>query len=301
MLSMRTRQGQTTPRMRRAGLPAAPDRAQTRRAAPAGKMIVSLLGLLTALSMAVAGAAIWLQLQEREKRQAKERELLLTLAERDELKGQLDQAQQAKARTEEELGRVRKELAGTQDKLSEATAAQEALSRAVEDRQKEIDRLSKDLTQSRSERETLASQLKDLTSERDEVQQRLADLEKAKGELESKVTELSQQPTVELDKVVVGSTQGGGGTPSAVSPASVGAAAVTDGQVVVVNREYDFIVMNLGKKQGLSIGQEFQVVRGTEVLGKVKVEKIYDELSAAAILPESRKDSIREGDTVKAL
>lgn len=284
--------------MRQAGLPTAPRR-RIRDAAQAGKMIVSLLGLLTALSMAVAGAAIWLQLQEREKRQAKERELLLTLAERDELKGQLDQVQQAKSRTEEELARVRKELAGTQDLLSEATAAQETLSRAVEDRQKEIDRLSKDLTQSRSERETLASQLKDLTSERDEMQGKLADLEKAKGELESKVTELSQQPTVELEKVVVGSSQGGGGT--AASPASVGATAVTDGQVVVVNREYDFIVMNLGKKQGLSVGQEFQVVRGTEVLGKVKVEKIYDELSAAAILPESRKDSIREGDTVKAL
>ena len=284
MLSTRARRNHTTPRMPQAG-----------------KLIVSLLGVLTALSMAVAGAAIWLQLQEREKRQAKERELLLTLAERDELKGQLDQLQQVKSRTDEELARVRKELAGTQDKLSGAVTAQEALSRAVEDRQKEIDRLSKDLTQNRSERETLASQLKDLTSERDEMHRQLADLEKAKGELESKVTELSQQPTVELDKVVVGSDQGGGGATATTAPVSIGAASGTNGQVVVVNREYDFIVMNLGKKQGLSIGQEFQVVRGAEVLGKVKVEKIYDELSAAAILPESRKDSIREGDTVKAL
>jgi hypothetical protein len=37
------------------------------------------------------------------------------------------------------------------------------------------------------------------------------------------------------------------------------------------------------------------------VLGRVKVEKIYDELSAAAILPDSRKDTIREGDAVRAL
>jgi hypothetical protein len=33
----------------------------------------------------------------------------------------------------------------------------------------------------------------------------------------------------------------------------------------------------------------------------VKVEKVYDELSAAAILPDSKKDIIREGDLVKAL
>ena len=84
-------------------------------------------------------------------------------------------------------------------------------------------------------------------------------------------------------------------------PVATTSKASADGQVVVVNREYDFIVMNLGKNHGLSVGQEFQIVRGAEVLGKVKVEKVYDELSAATILPESQKDRIREGDTVKAL
>ncbi len=59
--------------------------------------------------------------------------------------------------------------------------------------------------------------------------------------------------------------------------------------------------MNMGKNQGLTVGQQFKIVRGSEVLGTVKVEKVYDELSAAAILPESKKDSIREGDAVVAL
>ena len=84
-------------------------------------------------------------------------------------------------------------------------------------------------------------------------------------------------------------------------PVAAVSSTVDSGQVVVVNREYDFIVMNLGKNHGLSVGQEFKVVRGNEVLGRVKVEKVYDELAAAAILPESQKDNIREGDGVKAL
>jgi hypothetical protein len=125
----------------------------------------------------------------------------------------------------------------------------------------------------------------------------------AKTELESKVMELSNQPTVELEKVLV---PGAGATPAPVDGATAMPVAAlgsmpSAGQVVVVNREYDFIVMNLGKNHGLSIGQEFQVVRGSEVLGRVKVEKVYDELAAAAILPESQKDNIREGDTVRAL
>jgi len=267
-----------------------------------GKMLVPLLGALAALSMAVAGAAIWLQMQEREKRQAKERELVLVLAEREDLKAQLEETEQAKTRVEDELSRVRKELESSLDKLAKATAAQEVLSRSVEDRQKEIDRLSKDMEQIRSERKDLAAQLADLKTERETLQQQLTDAEQAKTDLESKVMELSNQPTVELDKVLVTGT---GVTPPIEGPTAMPVSAVsslpTAGQVVVVNREYDFIVMNLGKNHGLSIGQEFQVVRGNEVLGRVKVEKVYDELAAAAILPESQKDNIREGDTVKAL
>ena len=86
-----------------------------------------------------------------------------------------------------------------------------------------------------------------------------------------------------------------------VTPISLTQGGVLEGQVIVVNREYDFIVMNIGKNHGLAVGQEFQIVRGSQVLGKVKVEKIYNELSAAAILPESNKALIREGDAVKAL
>jgi len=266
-----------------------------------GKMLMPMLGVLAALSMAVAAAAIWLQMQEREKRQAKERELVLILAERDDLKAQLEETHQAKSRVEDELSRVRKDLETSQGDLAKATAAQEALSRSVEDRQKEIDRLTKDMMQIQSEHKELAAQLADLKTERETLQQRLTDTEQAKTSLESKVMELSNQPTVELDKVLVtgaGEAPGGPGTPMPVAAVSSAAAS---GQVVVVNREYDFIVMNLGKNHGLSVGQEFQVVRGNEVLGRVKVEKVYDELAAAAILPESQKDNIREGDSVKAL
>jgi hypothetical protein len=59
--------------------------------------------------------------------------------------------------------------------------------------------------------------------------------------------------------------------------------------------------MDLGRNQGLSIGQEFNILRGGQTLGRVKVEKVYDDLSAAAILPDTQEDQIREGDQVRAL
>ena len=54
-------------------------------------------------------------------------------------------------------------------------------------------------------------------------------------------------------------------------------------------------------REGLSIGQKFQVVRGADILGTVKVEKVYDDLSAAAVLSDTGISYIREGDSVLAL
>ena len=271
-----------------------------------GKMLVPLLGVLAVLAMGVAAVAIVLQIQEREKRQARERELQIALNENTDLKSRLEEAQQSKSRTEEQLAGVRKDLAQSKEDLEKTLKSQEELSRSIEDREKEIARLTKDLEQTRTESQRVSSQVSSLQSERDEVKKKLTDLEQAKEDLEAKVMELSERPTVELDKVLVTSDQMGGlapsGTAGLIMPVSTGSSAGTaDGQVVVINREYDFIVMNLGKNHGLSIGQEFQVVRGSEVLGRVKVEKVYDELSAAALLPESKKNSIREGDAVRPL
>lgn len=265
----------------------------------AGKLLVPLISVLAVLSMGVAAFAIVLQVQEREKRHAKERELMLVLAEKNDLQDQLVDLQETKSRVEEQLGQTRSELEATREKLAETVESNQVLSRSVEDRQKEIDRLAKDLDQATTERKQLATQVQELEQERQTVEQRMTELEQAKGDLEAKVMELSQGPTVELDKVLVTN-------PSAASDpfAQAVGTAVTkpgEGQVVVINREYDFIVMNLGKNHGLLVGQEFQIVRGDEVLGRVKVEKVYDELSAAAILPESQEDHIREGDTVRAL
>jgi len=274
-----------------------------RRETRAGKTLVPLLGVLAILSMGVAAVAIVLQMQEREKRQAKERELHLALAENDDLKARLDELEQAKTRVEEELTRARQELVQSQDELTKAVEARETLARSLEDREQEIGRLTKDVEQVRNDAKQAATQLNELQAERETMRQQVTDLERAKGELESKIMELSERPTVELDKVVVSSDPFAMAQPPPIGAGMPGGASAgpLEGQVVVINREYDFIVMNLGKNQGLSVGQEFQIVRGDQVLGRAKVEKVYDELSAAGLLPESKKNEIREGDSVRAL
>lgn len=275
-----------------------------------GKAAVALLGVLAALSLVVAGAAIYFLIDKGERLQAVQRDLQLAEAEKTDLKARIENVQQLKARAEEELASVQRELEQSTDELTKSLQSQETLTRSVEDREREIGRLTKDLEQARGDVTRSSNQLAKLQAERDDATRKVADLEKAKSDLENKLM-ASDQPTVELDRVMVSGAGGSGDSgsimPVSASPygSSLGGSSISapagEGQVVVVNREYDFIVMNLGKNHGLAIGQEFQIVRGSEVLGHVKIEKVYDELSAAAILPDSKKSSIREGDTVRSM
>jgi len=258
---------------------------------PRGRIPIVLLGLVAVVAIAGAGVAVWAQLRERDLRMAKERELSLVKAENEGLNQQLQETREAKQHAESELSRTKEQLSQMSLQLVEVQEAKALMAKAVDDRQREIDRIGKDLQLVRDERDQFSGQIAQLKSSQEKLELQVSDLERAKAELETKLLEVSEQPTVELERVVVSSPD---------APAT--AVSSTSGQVIVVNREYDFIVMNLGKNQGLEIGQEFQIVRGTEVLGRVKVEKVYDELSAAAILPDSKKDAIREGDgVVKAL
>jgi prefoldin subunit 5 len=256
---------------------------------------VIVLGGLTALAIVGIAVAVVAQQQERAIRLAAERQLSLVKADNEQLQRQINETRAAKLALETELTHAQAEAEEVAQQLSQERQAKEVLAKSVDDRQREVDRLGKDLEQLRAERQNLQQQLAELNQQQETWKNQLAELEKVKGQLETKVLELSGQPTVELDKVVVNSMESLSAD-KAVTPASG-----REGQVIVVNREYDFIVMNLGKNNGLEIGQQFQIVRGEEVLGWVKVEKVYDELAAAAILPQSNKEQIREGDVVKAL
>ncbi len=272
-------------------------REEAQRMAPRGRGIIVLSGVAI-LGLAGVGMSVYLQQQEHQARLAAEQQAASTRAQNQQLQQEVSQAHEIAKQLEENVSRSNEQLRQLTDELTKQQDSNRMLSQSVDERQQELSRLSQEFEKVSAERNTLTAELAQLKDEQQRLRAQLGELETAKRDLETKVTELSTHPTVELDKVVVTPESA---APAASAPSMPSAPGGMQGQVVVVNREYDFIVMNLGRNQGLQIGQEFQISRGEEVLGRVKVEKVYDELSAAAILPDSKKDSIREGDQVKAI
>ena len=71
------------------------------------------------------------------------------------------------------------------------------------------------------------------------------------------------------------------------------------GRVLLVNRKFNFVVMNVGLKQGLKAGDQFTVLDGEAKVAKVEVEKLYDDFAAAKILEQfGDRALLKEGNLV---
>ena len=125
-----------------------------------------------------------------------------------------------------------------------------------------------------------------------ELEARLADLAQTNKSNETKIKELQasmksyekrtseeQIAGVELGKIVV-NPQGGAG------------------YILSVDTDAEFVVFNLGLKQGVKPDNVLSVYRGDKYLGDIKATRVQDEVSAADLIPPLSSGAIRKNDTV---
>jgi len=71
-----------------------------------------------------------------------------------------------------------------------------------------------------------------------------------------------------------------------------------DSRILTVNRKFNFIVVNLGLRDGLRMGDKVKVMKADKQIALAQIEKIYDKFSAATLLNEDQGNQVHEGDTV---
>lgn len=77
-------------------------------------------------------------------------------------------------------------------------------------------------------------------------------------------------------------------------------ATLTDGMVISVKEEYALVVANLGREQGVKIGMPFQVWRGEQRIGTVRVVDVRDRIFGAVIQDLNEiKVKIQVGDRLR--
>lgn len=131
------------------------------------------------------------------------------------------------------------------------------------------------------------------------LQEKIVDLEKKNAELEEKLKEFSasaeakqvrreiipaateaMQDKVDLDRIVV--------TPETAK----------EGHVLNVDAETQFLIFDLGARNGIRQSDIMSVYRGKTYLGDVRVTRVQDEMAAADFIPPFSSRKVRKNDQV---
>lgn len=72
----------------------------------------------------------------------------------------------------------------------------------------------------------------------------------------------------------------------------------TKGNVVAVDPKYDFVVLDIGRNQGLVENAKMLVNRDGKLIGKVRITSVEPTRAIANVIPEWKQDEIMEGDQV---
>ena len=125
----------------------------------------------------------------------------------------------------------------------------------------------------------LAKQMADLTRQRDELQVVKEGLDGRVKSLEAQVTQAARVESERLSKVALVGLQG---------------------RVLAVDRNWNFVVLSLGDRNGVSNNTTMVVQRGGSLVGKVKITSVEPSQSIADIVPNSVPAgvSVQAGDTV---
>ncbi|MDD5477118.1 MAG: hypothetical protein PHG87_02790 [Candidatus Omnitrophica bacterium] len=276
-----------------------------------GTIILPILIVLIIIASAFAAVSFYLYQKEH--------------AQNIQLQDQITELNNRQRITEDKLGESKKQASELALKLQESGAKVDSLIKEMIQKKSELaetsnklEQFKADLEQQKSLRQDLENRLQAAQEEGKQTKEQIKIIQKQKAELEDKIKNMeSGSAGVELGKVVVA------GEPVVIdntakgkvkaANAKINAAAlkaektdkktqipspgILEGKVMIVNKEFNFAVINLGSKDKVELGQEFRVTRDGKYIGDLKVEKVHESMSAAGFIPEL-KDLIKENDKV---
>ncbi len=179
-------------------------------------------------------------------------------------------------KTTDELTDTRLQLAQTRQELADARAEVARLTLRLEEKQAELARANQQIA---------------------DLEQQVAGLEENIQGLNAQIAKLGDEKRdmkdeiIRLEQIVARYERDDPGTPRNVP---VGLA----GRVLVVNPEWNFVVLDIGSQVGLAPNAEMLVHRADRFLGKVRVSDVKDNMAIADIAVDWQRAPIEPGDVV---
>ena len=155
-----------------------------------------------------------------------------------------------------------------------------------------------------TELESVQSKLKDAETrangsaeESASLKQKIDGLQKKNDELEAKIKQINTTPSGTRSEIVPIPGEPGNDKVN-LDAIVITPDAAKEGKVLNVDTETEFLIFNLGSKNGIKPGDLMSVYRGKQYLGDVKVSRVQDEMAAADFIPPFSTRKVRKNDQV---
>lgn len=179
------------------------------------------------------------------------------------------------------LAQTKEELEATKLSLEQANAQIVALNETIAQKDAEI-------ATANSTIDGLNTQIAGLNSQISDLNVQIAKVEEEKRDLNDKIAEMDQDiKNLEAD---LANARGGG--------VEVRMTKGLNGKIVVVNKDWNFVVIDVGFSEGALINGVFLVHRGEKLIGKVRVSSVTPSLALAEIVNDWQTTPFREGDRI---
>ncbi len=256
-------------------------------------------------------------------------ELVRITEERNALESRIEEIQAAKVQLEDRLqkeqGKITtmtealdKERAG---RLSVAESLSENFSRVKREKealQSELSRVTQEKIELEQEMDQVRDRVQEINQKRDELatqvkeinqvlETRLREINQIRETYEKTIDETRQIVRVERDVVELPPIVVKGSSPPPESTPETSTLAVSkepvigeakNGKIVVVNRQHNFVVIDLGRDSGIEEGMRFHVFRDGQELGLLKVTEVRQKISACDVVKQIPPHQLAEGDLV---
>lgn len=189
-----------------------------------------------------------------------------------------------RVKAEQELTQTLQEKKELEQHWLTAVQEKEMLQEGLKAEQDRSKVLAERVTEQEQQIQRTQDNLEKETALRQNTEGQLIVVLQEKRALQAKVQELlGPAAAVQLEKVVV----------KAAPPVA--------GRVLAVDKQRNFIVVNLGREHNLQLGDTLSVYRQGQFLGRVAVERITTNVSAAGILPEWEGVEFKIDDEVQGI
>ncbi len=262
-----------------------------------GKVITIFLVIFAILLISLTAISMFFFQKEIERRKSSEASLDQITAQKIRLETDLTEAQkqafvleQKNKEADEKINSLLDDLELEKGLREEVKKENQELKASLEQEAKVKDELNSELDISQRRVQELEGQLAQEVSRRQEIENLSSQLQEHIKELESARAagnvSTPQAEQVQLEPIVV--------APSAPPVPVTG----KEGKILTVDKDNDFIIVNLGERDGVAEGALMSIYKGDEYLGDVKVSRVQPAMSAADFVPPLSSQNISKSDRV---